>query len=61
MELIPGVTLKKRWDFLSRIEKVSICEQLKTMITEFHYLRQEPSEQYIGKYYNPSIDPSIAN
>lgn len=51
MELLPGVTLEKRWGSLSRMEKVGVCEQLKTMTTEFHCLRQEPSEQFIGKYY----------
>ncbi|CAM1506082.1 Fc.00g057230.m01.CDS01 [Cosmosporella sp. VM-42] len=61
MELMPGVTLEKRWDSLSRIEKVGVCKQLKTMVTEFHCLRPEPSKQFIGTHYDLSIDPSIAN
>ena len=59
MELIPGLTLEKRWDSLARIEKVSVCKQLKSMITEFRCLRQEPTEQFIGKYYDSSINPSM--
>jgi aminoglycoside phosphotransferase len=52
MELIPGVTLGKRWDSLSRIEKVDVCKQLKIMVTSFRSLHQEPSEQFVGKYHN---------
>lgn len=60
MELMPGFTFEKWRESLSQIEKVGICRQLKAIITEFYSLCQEPSEQFIGKYYNLSIDLSIS-
>lgn len=53
MELIDGVTLHDRWDTLTLTEKSGVCEQLKTIVTEIHHLRQGPDDQFIGRCPTP--------
>lgn len=48
MEQIEGVTVQERWPSLSTPEKLSVAEQLNTMIASMRCLRQAPGNQYIG-------------
>ncbi|KAF5025168.1 hypothetical protein F66182_2744 [Fusarium sp. NRRL 66182] len=48
MELIEGTTLEKRWDSLCQSERVSVCEQLRSMINKVRQLRQDPDDQFLG-------------
>lgn len=53
MEFIDGITLHDRWDTLTPTEKSGVCEQLKTIITEIHHLRQGPNDKFIGRRLLP--------
>ena len=55
MQLVPGVTLKERWESLSAVEKNGVCEQLCEMVTSLRQLKQEPSDQFIGMLYKNSL------
>ncbi|KAF2722519.1 kinase-like protein [Polychaeton citri CBS 116435] len=50
MELIPGVTLERRWDEadFGEVGKAAVCKELNGMLTLLHQLRQEPSDAFIG-------------
>ncbi|PNP61593.1 hypothetical protein FNYG_13664 [Fusarium nygamai] len=48
MEYIDGITLRDRWGTLSAIEKDSVCEQLRSMVTKMSHLHQAPDDPFIG-------------
>jgi hypothetical protein len=49
MELVDGVTLEERWDTLVEHERLSVCEQLRSMINLWRALPQDSPEPFIGK------------
>ena len=49
MQLVQGPTLEQRWNTLSFIEKQTVCSDLRAMVSRFRSLRQNESEQVIGK------------
>ncbi|KAF4437113.1 phosphotransferase family protein [Fusarium austroafricanum] len=61
VEFIDGVTLNDRWGDLSPTEKDGVCEQLKTIVTHVHRLRQAPGDQFIGSYPLILVDASRIN
>jgi hypothetical protein len=51
MQLIPGVTLKERWESLIAEEKNKISEELRVMIHHLRQLVQTPQERIVGKLF----------
>lgn len=51
MELVEGVTLEQRWEYLDRTERTEICEQLRVLIVELRKLRHTPDEFFLGEYH----------
>ena len=49
MSLIPGLTLGKIYPSLIDSEKEMICRQLRSVVAALKSVRQEPSDQFIGK------------
>jgi hypothetical protein len=49
MENIEAPTLEAAWPELDAEEKNEICVQLRSIINELRQLRQDPSNQFIGK------------
>lgn len=48
MQLVEGVTLEKRWDSLSREDKVGVCEQLRDMVDELRGVKRDPEDRFLG-------------
>ncbi|EGE05001.1 phosphotransferase enzyme family protein [Trichophyton equinum CBS 127.97] len=48
MELIKGVTLEQRWQYLGPAERVAICEQLRDIILDYRRLRHAPGDFFLG-------------
>lgn len=48
MELVHGVTLAQRWGSLNEIERESICQQLRVMLSELRKVRHATSEFFLG-------------
>lgn len=53
MQLIPGVTLEKRWKSLSSDERLNICDQLRPMVVALQRLNQTPPQGWVGKPLTP--------
>nr|RBQ82283.1 hypothetical protein FVER53263_12962 [Fusarium verticillioides] len=49
MELVKGMTLEKRWDSLSRDDKVGVCEQLRHMVNELRRIKRDPEDRFLGQ------------
>lgn len=49
MELVKGMTLEKRWDSLSRDDKVGVCEQLRHMVNELRRIKRDPEDRFLGR------------
>ncbi|RBA15718.1 hypothetical protein FPRO05_12325 [Fusarium proliferatum] len=49
MQLVEGVTLEKRWDSLSREDKVGVCEQLRDMLDELRQVKRDPEDEFLGQ------------
>lgn len=50
MELIQGVTLEDRWDSMTGSERISVCDQLRVMVSEMHKLGRDPNDLFLGKF-----------
>jgi hypothetical protein len=50
MQLIRGVTLKQRWDYLSIAQRTSVCRQFCGIISTLRQIKQHPSERFIGTF-----------
>ncbi|TGO64614.1 hypothetical protein BCON_0006g00160 [Botryotinia convoluta] len=48
MDLIRGVTLKHQWDFMDGSDKISVCEQLRKIISSLRSVEQDPQDLFIG-------------
>ncbi|KAF4993412.1 hypothetical protein FGRMN_6499 [Fusarium graminum] len=48
IQLLQGATLEKRWETLCDDERVSVCGQLRDMISDLRQLKQEPEDQFLG-------------
>ena len=48
MELIQGETLEKKWESLSKPERIDVCGQLRVMLSELRSLKQDPENQFLG-------------
>ncbi|KKZ68403.1 hypothetical protein EMCG_00172 [[Emmonsia] crescens] len=48
MELIPGETLQNRWDHLNDQERLSICTELKDIVSTLRQVEQDPADPFIG-------------
>lgn len=48
MELIHGVTLKSRWNSMSRADKETVCGDLSRIMTSLRAVDQAPSESFVG-------------
>ncbi|KAI1025321.1 hypothetical protein LB505_009626 [Fusarium chuoi] len=48
MQLVEGVTLEKRWDSLSREDKVGVCEQLRDMVDELRGVKRDPEDRFLA-------------
>ncbi|RMD42157.1 hypothetical protein DV735_g2944, partial [Chaetothyriales sp. CBS 134920] len=44
MEMVKGVMLESCWESLSRPERTSVCEQLRSIIDRVRQLRQDPAD-----------------
>ncbi|EEP79187.1 predicted protein [Uncinocarpus reesii 1704] len=56
MELVKGVTLEQRWEFLDQTERVEICEQLRVIILELRKVRHAPGDFFLDPYRNSMPD-----
>jgi hypothetical protein len=52
MQLIRGQTLESRWEWLNPNEKVSVCQQLRQMITALRTMTPHPRDHFIGMFFN---------
>ncbi|PLB48825.1 kinase-like protein [Aspergillus steynii IBT 23096] len=48
MQYVRGQPLEKAWDSLERLERETICHQLRTAIDNLRQLEQDPSDRFIG-------------
>ncbi|KAI1978196.1 hypothetical protein LOZ53_005640 [Ophidiomyces ophidiicola] len=48
MELIRGDTIQDRWDSLSKLDKASICDQLREIVSSLREVKQDPGDSFIG-------------
>lgn len=48
MQMVEGVTLEKRWDSLSREDKVGVCEQLRDMVDDLRRVKRDPEDAFLG-------------
>jgi aminoglycoside phosphotransferase len=48
MELVRGVSLERRWESLSEVDREGVCRQLREMISGLRELRHAPGEFFIG-------------
>jgi hypothetical protein len=48
MELVPGVTLEERWESLRRAERISVCEQLRVLLSELRKVQRSPDDLFLG-------------
>ncbi|KAF4946988.1 hypothetical protein FGADI_10753 [Fusarium gaditjirri] len=49
MQLVEGVTLEKRWDFLNREDKNGICEQLRAMVVDLRQVKRDSNDEFLGQ------------
>lgn len=48
MELIQGESLYDRWDYLSDLDRASICHQLRDIVSSLRQVEQDPTDPFIG-------------
>ncbi|KAH7321971.1 phosphotransferase enzyme family protein [Rhexocercosporidium sp. MPI-PUGE-AT-0058] len=48
MELIRGDTLKSRWDWMSKTERKTVCEDLSKIVTSLRAMDQSPGAYFVG-------------
>ncbi|CVL07615.1 uncharacterized protein FMAN_14494 [Fusarium mangiferae] len=59
MQLVEGVTLEKRWDSLSRQDKVGVCEQLRDMVDELRRVKREPEDEFLGQINRGPLQDAV--
>ena len=52
MQLIQGQSLLDQWESLGMSDRMTICEQLRGMVTALHSVRQDPDDTFIGILWN---------
>jgi aminoglycoside phosphotransferase len=57
MEAIRGKTLEEVWPALNENERLHICGELRTILSNLRQLKQDPSDRFIGKlaYFEVSL------
>lgn len=48
MQLLPGYVLKDQWEFLTVLEKTSICDHLRQILVHLREVEQQPDDKFIG-------------
>jgi hypothetical protein len=48
MELIQGESLYNRWDYLSDLDRESICHELRDIVLSIRQVEQDPIDPFIG-------------
>ncbi|EJU00327.1 hypothetical protein DACRYDRAFT_81228 [Dacryopinax primogenitus] len=59
LELIPAVSLKDRWRWLSRSNKEHIARELRVIMDKVHSIPPEPGEVYIGSIGKQPVQEDI--
>ncbi|KAI7763754.1 hypothetical protein LZL87_011611 [Fusarium oxysporum] len=49
MQLVEGVTLEKRWEFLNKEDKTGICEQLRDMVIDLRQVKHDSNDEFLGQ------------
>ncbi|EJT99899.1 hypothetical protein DACRYDRAFT_95747 [Dacryopinax primogenitus] len=52
VELIRGVTLQDRWEWLSEKSKTVVCMQIKDMVDDLRQIEEDPMNSYVGAIGN---------
>ena len=61
MEAVRGKTLEEAWPTLIEDDRLHICSELRTIFYNLHYIKQDPSDRFIGKLSYIEVAPLYFN